>query len=247
MAPTSTSLMRQAGGVTLLVGILLLGALLAACGSTQDAASTTTTSAGRGTTTTAVSTSGASSSVSKIEALSSSLQGAETASFKAVYTVTNAGMSQTVTIEQAPPKSLFSTKSGTVIDTGTTTYFCSDTGQPSCVSTGASDPLASLTELFSPQTAITELKAVQAEAAAHASGYSISFSSGNYGGQSTTCANVTGPTAPVKYCVTKQGLLAYASSTGAILSLTSYSSSAPAADFALPAGATIMTVPARTP
>jgi hypothetical protein len=243
---TSSSLVRVPRGATVLVGVLLLGAVLAACGSSKNAASTTTTTAGTGSATTAVSTSGASSSLSKIEALSSSLQGAEKSAFRAVYTITNAGMTQTVTIEQSPPKSLFTTKGGSVIDTGTATYFCSDSGQSFCESTGTSDPLASLTELFSPQTALTELKAVQAEAAAHAAGYNISFSSGTYGGQSTTCANVTGGAGPVKYCVTKQGLLAYASSTGGSFSLTSYSSSAPASDFALPAGATIMTIPSGT-
>jgi hypothetical protein len=239
--------MRVPRRAMVLVGVLLLGTVLAACGSAKNTASTTTTTTGGGSVTTAVATSGASSTVSKIEALSSSLQGEEKATFKAVYTITNAGTIQTVTIEQSPPKSLFTTKGGSVIDTGTATYFCSDSGQSFCESTGTSDPLASLTALFSPQTALAELKAVQAEAAAHAAGYNVSFSSGTYGGQSTTCANVTGTTGAVKYCITKQGLLAYASSPGGSLALTSFSSSAPASDFALPAGATIMTIPTGTP
>jgi hypothetical protein len=130
-----------------------------------------------------------------------------------------------------------------VIDTGSATYYCTDSGPSECLSAGSSNPLASLTALFSPQTVVTELNTVQTEAAAHAAGYNVSFSSGSYAGQSTTCANVTGTGTHVRYCVTKQGVLAYASSDGGMFALTSFSSSAPASDFDLPAGASIMTIP----
>ena len=112
---------------------------------------------------------------------------------------------------------------------------------------GNSNPLAGLTQLFSPQTELAELKAIQTEAAANTSGYHISFTSETIGGVGTTCANVTGTGTPVKYCVTKQGVLAYGSSASSTLTLTSYSTSVPSSDFALPAGATIMTIPSGTP
>jgi hypothetical protein len=214
----------------MLVGLTVLGTVLAACSSSPKADTTSTTSAPSG------------GSVSgKINALSSSLQNSETATFKAVYTITTAGTTQTVTIEQAPPKSLFSVKDGSVIDTGTTTYYCSTSGTVTCLSSGSSDPLASLAALFSPKTALTQLQAAQAEAAIK--GYSITFSSGSYSGQNTTCANVSGHGTSAKYCVTKQGILAYVSSNGASFSLTSYSSSVPDSDFTLPAGATVQTLP----
>jgi hypothetical protein len=41
-------------------------------------------------------------------------------------------------------------------------------------------------------------------------------------------------------------VLAYVKSTGATFSLTSYSSSPPASDFALPAGATVETIPSAS-
>lgn len=247
MTTSSSFLGHAPRGATVLVGLLLLGAVLAACGSSNKGASATTNApSGTSATTTAAAPSG-SSSASKIEALTSSLQGAETATFKAVYTVTSAGMTQTVTVEQAPPKSAFSTKGASVIDTGTATYYCTDSGQSVCLSAGTTNPLASLTQLFSPQTALTDLRAVQAEAAASASGYTVTFSSGSYAGQSTTCANVSGKGTTEKYCVTKQGIFAYGSSATATLSLTSYSSSPPASDFAIPAGATVDTIPAGIP
>ena len=78
----------------MLVGLILLGAVLTACSSSGPKAATTTTAAASG-----------GSLSSKLDALSSSLQNAETATFKAVYKITTGGTTQTVTIEQAPPKS----------------------------------------------------------------------------------------------------------------------------------------------
>ena len=248
MTTTSSSFTRIPGRATALVGLLLLGGLLAACGSSNKAAPpTTTTPAATGSATTSGSTSGASSALSKIEALTSSVQGSEKSTFKAVYTIVNGANTETVTVEQAPPKSAFFTKGGAFIDTGTTTYYCSDSGQSVCVNGGSTNPLAALTQLFSPQTELAELKAIQAEAATDASGNHISFTSETFGGVGTTCANVTGTATPVKYCVTKQGLLAYGSSSSSTLTLTSYTTSVPTSDFALPAGATIMTLPSGTP
>jgi hypothetical protein len=124
MTTTSSSTWRVRRGVTVLLGFVLLGAALAACGSSTKAATTTTSSSPSGTTaTTNAATSSGSTSLQKIEALTSSVQGAEKATFKAVYTITNAGSTQTVTVEQSPPKSVLSTKGGSVIDTGTATYY----------------------------------------------------------------------------------------------------------------------------
>ena len=47
----------------------------------------------------------------------------------------------------------------------------------------------------------------------------------------------------MKYCVTDSGILAYAASAGSTFELTSFTSSPAASDFALPAGATVITVP----
>jgi hypothetical protein len=228
------------GGAGTLVGLFLVGALLAACGSAKPAATTPTSPSATGAVSTP--TSSGSASVKKIETLSAEVQESETATFKAVYTITSAGTTQTVTIEQSPPKSVLSVKSGSVIDTGTATYYCTTSGAVTCLSAGTSNPLSSLAALFSPETALTEFKAAQAEAATK--GFDVSFSSGSYAGQSTTCATISGTGPTVKYCVTKQGILAYVMSSGGSFSLTSYSSSPPASDFALPAGASVDTLPA---
>ena len=239
MTSTSSSTALGRGRARPLVGLLLAGALLAACGSAKPAATTPTSPSATGAVT--APTPSGNSSVKKIETLSAEVQGSESATFKAVYTITSAGTTQTVAIEQSPPKSVLSVKSGSVIDTGTATYYCTTTGAVTCLSAGTSNPLSSLAALFSPETALTELKAAQAEAATK--GFDVSFSSGSYAGQSTTCASISGTGPTVKYCVTKQGILAYVMSSGGSFSLTSYSSSPPASDFALPAGATVETLP----
>ena len=72
-----------------------------------------------------------------------------------------------ITIEQKPPKSVFSTSSGSVINDGTHTYFCTTTGgKKQCVSeSGAGvNPLASITTLFSPTTLLNEFHAAEAAA-----------------------------------------------------------------------------------
>src|SRR5580658_10263711 len=89
MSATSSSLTRPWRGATILVGVVLLGTVLAACGSSNKAATTTTTSSASSATTGATTPAG-SSSLSKIEALTSSVQSSETATFKAVYTITTA-------------------------------------------------------------------------------------------------------------------------------------------------------------
>ena len=114
MTTPSSLVTRAARRTTALVGLLLLGGLLAACGSSNKAASPPSTSpAATGSTTTSGSTSGATSALSKIEALTSTVQGSEKSTFKAVYTVVNGANTETITVEQAPPKSAFSTRGAT--------------------------------------------------------------------------------------------------------------------------------------
>jgi hypothetical protein len=235
----------------------LTGVVLAACSSSPNSAATTTsgasatTSAGGSATTASTSSSssgGGSSDASKIQSLSSTVQAGEHATFKAVYTThSTTAPSQTITIEQMPPKSVFGSTSGSVINDGTRTYFCSSSsGQEQCVSeSGAagSNPLASITAIFSPATVLSEFQAAQSAAAAHALGYGFAFSSETYAGVPTKCVNFTHSAQTVKYCVTDSGILAYASSAGNTFELTSYTSSPPASDFALPSGATVITVP----
>jgi hypothetical protein len=254
MITTSSSRARASRGAIVLVGLAFVGVVLAACSSstspTTGTTTTTTTSAANSATTNA--SGAAANALSKLQGLSSTIQAAEKKPFKAVYTITSANAAtQTVTVEQSPPKSAFGTKSGDVIDTGTASYYCTTTSTPpTCLSAGTTNPLASLVAVFSPETVLAGLREAETEADAHAAGYNVSFSSGTYAGQGATCANLSGLTgtdSTVKYCVTNGGVLAYVSATGGTFSLTSYSSSPPASDFALPAGATVETIPGGVP
>ncbi|HUY63932.1 MAG TPA: hypothetical protein VMV14_05390 [Acidimicrobiales bacterium] len=218
------------------------GLLLAGCSSTSNSASSTSTSAGTG-------ASAGVSTAAQLRSLTSTVQAAEHGTYKVVYTATSSSGTQTVTIEQSPPKSLFSTSGGSVIDTGTTTYFCSSSnGSNTCITaSGSTNPLASLLSLFSPSAAITALQQAQTEIGAHLAGYNVSFSSATYAGQDSTCVTVSSSSQSGKYCVTKSGILAYEGSQGSSFQLTSYSTTVASSDFSLPAGATVQTLPSGTP
>jgi hypothetical protein len=251
VSPAASRAPRAPLGTVCLIGVLLTGVVLSACGSSKNAGSTSatsaTTAASSATTSGGSSTGGGTSDASQLQSLSSAVQSGEHASYKAVYTSqSSTGAAQTITIEQMPPKSVFSTTSGSVIDDGTHTYFCSASGAAEqCVteSSGGANPFASITALFSPTTLLNEFHAAEGAAAAHTAGYSVAFSSGSYAGLAAKCLDYTAATQTVKYCVTDTGLLAYAQSTGGTFELTSFSSSPAAGDFSLPPGATVVTIP----
>jgi hypothetical protein len=233
-------------GRTSAAAMLTLGALaLVACSSSTKATTATvapsvTTSAG------ATAGSSASGQVGQLQALTASVQAAEHGTFKAGYTSTSStGASSTVTFEQQPPKSVFTTAGESVINDGTKTYVCSASGGSTCVAypAGAANPLAALFQVFSPATAISAMQRAQTELAARTVGYNVSFSSATYAGQASTCISGTGGASNFKYCVTKSGILAYGGANGSSFALTSYSSVVSDSDFSVPAGATIVTLP----
>jgi hypothetical protein len=178
----------------------------------------------------------------KLRALANSVEKGKDASFQAVYTVNEGGHSMAVTFAQTSSKYLFKTTGGTLIYTGTETLYCS---AGTCINAGTSlaSPVAGLRDLFSPTAAHTFFTQAEAEVAAKAAGYSVSFSSASYGGLKSECATVTGHGVSGKYCVSSGGLLTYLGSAGGSFTLSSYSGSPPSSDFAAPAGATIETVP----
>lgn len=236
-------------GVASIVAVLLAGLVVGACSSSPNSstATTSTTASAPGRTTATTSSGGSgSSTASELQSLSAEVQAGQHATFKAVYSAhPSSGAAQTITFEQKPPKTVFSATSGSVIDNGTTTYFCSATGgQSQCVSEASgANPLESITAIFSPTTLLNEFHAAQAAAAAHTAGYSVALSDSTYAGLSAKCLNYTSAAQTVKYCVTDSGILAYAQAGGGTFELTSFSSSPPDSDFSLPAGATIITIP----
>jgi hypothetical protein len=151
-----------------------------------------------------------------------------------------------VTIEQKPPKTVFKSGEGEAIGTGTATYFCSTgSAQVTCVTggTGSANPLAGITQLFSPESAVAALQTAQAQLAAKAQGYDVSFSNENFAGVGAKCVTVSASGQTGKYCVTKDGILAFAGTAAQNFQLSSYSTSVSDSDFSLPAGATVVTVP----
>jgi hypothetical protein len=253
-APPTTSPVGLLVTGLLVTGLLVIGAALSACSSgpsastrrtTTTAASTTATS---GTTIPGSSSQGSSASA-QIQSLSAAVRTGQHATFKATYSAHNAGgTAESVTVEQMPPKSVFSSGTSSVIDDGTHTYFCSPSGgSEQCVSEAVSGsgttPLASITAVFDPATLLNEFQTAEAAAIAHRAGDSLAFSDATYAGLAAKCVTFTHASTTVKYCVTNSGILADASSAGSTFELTAFSASPPAGDFALPAGATVITVP----
>ncbi len=245
--------------VAVIPTIALAGLVLAACSSGNSAGSssttTTTTSPGGTAVTTAHSggsstTSAGSTSASKLTQFESNIQSAKGGSFKLTYAETSSATSQssTLTFEQLPPKYAFIIGGATaedIVDTGTGTYACSGpAGHAYCYSfSSASDPFTALLNVITGASVDTELHGIQSSLAAKLHGVQVSFSNQTFAGQASNCVSGTYQGNSFKYCVTDSGVLAYAGGSGAksygSLSLTSYSTSPSASDFAIPAGATI--------
>lgn len=230
-----------------LTGVIAGGGLVAAgCGgSSPSASSTTTTAAGGGATTTA-----APSQANELQALQTAVQSAHGATFKATYTGSGtSSSSSTVTFEQKPPKSLFQSGDGLIINNGTTTYYCSgSSGHQNCVTmAGNANPMAGLMQLYSGSAAVGLFQQWQTQVAARAAGVNVSFTNQTFAGQSAKCVNWSYQGQSAKYCITGAGILAYAGGTGVSsggsLELTAYSTDVADADFNPPAGATVQTTP----
>jgi hypothetical protein len=246
--PSSARARRVTIGTVGLIGLLVTGGVLSACSSSTNSSTNKTTTTAASTSTTTGGSSSGSSDASQFQALSTEVQAGQHATYSATYTSHNAnGTSQTITIEQKPPKSVLSTPSGSVINDGTHTYFCSTSGgKQQCVSASSAgaNPFAALTNLFNPTTLLNEFHAAETAAGSHALGYSADFSNATYAGMSARCVRYTSSsTQSVKYCVTNSGILAYAQSAGGTFELTGFSAAPPASDFSLPAGATVITIP----
>ncbi len=181
---------------------------------------------------------------SNINALAKSLNSAKKITFEAVYKSSLSGQNETVTIAQAPPKSYFSASGGSVVDTGTKSYFCSTSdGATSCLSTGTSNPFASLETLFSPATAAAAFGEAKEGLISRTAGIKVTTSSASIAGQSSTCVTVTVHGTVGKYCITKQGILSYSGTGKNYFELKSLTKSPSNSLFDLPAGATTETLP----
>jgi hypothetical protein len=193
-------------------------------------------------------------SPANVKALANSINRAKHLTYQAQYTSVSNGQTNSVTIAQAPPKSNFSTSSGSVINTGTATYYCSSgtssvsgnsgKGSVSCVSSTGSNPLLALQDIFSSSSALNILGQASQSIVARALGIKVSSSTATFAGQPSTCVTVSVRGKSAKYCVTKQGILSYSGSPSAgYFELTSYSAKPSPTLFTLPPGATTQTLP----
>jgi hypothetical protein len=181
---------------------------------------------------------------SQLKALTNKVNQAKKLTFEAVYKSVGLGNSASVTIAQAPPKSIFSAAGGVVVDTGTKTYYCSKSGAvDECLSAGSTNPFLGIEQLFSPTAALAAFSTAQEGLVSRSLGIKLSESSASFAGQASTCVTVSVKGKSTKYCVTKQGVLAYSGSGSQYFELTKLVKSPPASLFQLPAGATTVTLP----
>jgi hypothetical protein len=196
-------------------------------------------------TTAAASASGSSVSPAKLKALTNSINHAKHLTYEATYkSVSPGGQTQTVTIAQSPPKTVFSASNGSVINTGKKTYYCSNSsGSTTCLTESGGNPFIGLEDLFSPTLALTAFSEAKQGIVARALGIRSTLSSATFAGQSSTCVSVTVRGKGEKFCVTKQGFLSYSGGSGSYFEMTKFSGSPPSSLFAIPSGATTVTLP----
>ncbi len=197
-----------------------------------------------------------------------SLNRTKNLTYEAEYTSGGSGQSSTVTIAQSPPKSAFVTSSGSVINTGNGTYYCSSgsggsgnsgnsgssgsgnsgnsgASKVTCLSTSMSNPLLGVMNAFSSQAVMDALGSIKTGIIARVLGIKVTYSSATFAGQPSNCVSISRKSSFVKYCVTKQGVLSYTgTSKSQYFKLTTYSSKPPASLFQIPSNATVNTLPA---
>ena len=232
-------------------GLAAAGLVMAACGGSSSPAASRSSS-----TTTAAANS--SSGAAQLTDLQVAVESAKRATFKARYSgasTTTGGSgagTNTVTIEQKPPKSLFSAgNGGSILNNGSTTYYCSNAGgRSACLSMSASaNPLAPLLNVYNGSTALTLFQQWRTQLAARVTGADVNFTTASFAGQHAKCVTWSYQAQSAKYCVTDSGILAYAGGTGSYgatsLQLTSYSTDVSDSDFNPPAGAIVGNAPQR--
>jgi hypothetical protein len=136
---------------------------------------------------------------------------------------------------------------GSTGNTGSSGNSGAATGKTTCVAVHGSNPLLGLEDAFSPTLALRAVAVARQGIVSRLLGTKVSSSSATFAGQPSTCVTVSVRGRSAKYCVTKQGVLAYSGTSSDYLMLTAYSSNPPAGLFTLPAGATTQNVPRGSP
>jgi hypothetical protein len=186
-----------------------------------------------------------------LSSITAKVQNEEHLTFKVSYRITGSGESaSSITFEQRPPDQRFGSAGSFILILPKKVYFCEAAAgsKPMCM-VESGNPMSGLVDLFAPAAVLEQLQRYESAAVQKLSGVTITTSSRTYAGQASTCVTVTakggsgsGGTSTGTWCVTDaQGILSYIGSSGSVVTMTSYSPSAPAGDFRPPAGATINT------
>ncbi len=218
---------RYVGSSVLALGLV---GLLAGCGSSTSSPATTSAPS-----TTAV-------KASNLAQFKNQLTTGKSLTYKATYALTSPKVNGTFVVERMPPSSnrFDITASGqqlAIIANPTATYICDLSKTPAQCVSGIPDPLASFEKLVDPAQIIPAL-----QQAAAAGTKSVTFSTRNVAGMAATCASVTSGQAGT-FCVSNQGVLVSVSASDGSITLTGYTTSVPASDFAPPAGAAVQAAP----
>lgn len=240
------------------VGAMSAGSLLAACGSAHNASSTSSSSppsSGSSSGSSSSSSSSPSASSGGLASITSKLQASANTSYDATYTVSGgANATKSIELASSPPDKvvfIITDANGTkteLISAGQLSDSCTQSGATwNCVqypqATFAS--LATALQIYRGGYWTQVLTRMQAAAAA--SGVTVTPSTMSAAGQQLACVTYTGGSvgAGGEVCVTSDGVLGYVHSatSNVTFQLSSYSTSPSPSVFGLPAGATITTVP----
>jgi hypothetical protein len=143
-----------------------------------------------------------------------------------------------ITYAQRPPSdALFSTTLGLTIENGQKAYAC-DTRTKSCTSYAAG-PLVDIGILFNGTEFVDASKAWVSAAVLVKDGVTLTFAHATHGGMASTCIMARKKGVTATWCVaTSSGVLTYFHSGSDSFVITSFSTSPPASDFAVPHGYT---------
>lgn len=189
------------------------------------------------------------SAQAQINKVVNALKAGEHSTYEATYTADYTGVSQTVTMAQKPPKTLFKMIGGSLtvgtaqfagseldVNTGKKIYSCNIDKSPATCFAETSGGSISEESVFLPAAVIFALESFEATKGSNSTG--VTSSTQRFGGQSATCVSIQSAH-PVKYCATSKGVLASVSAAGNTLALKRVSSSASSSLFKLPAGAQV--------
>ncbi|HLI55794.1 MAG TPA: hypothetical protein VKY26_02055, partial [Actinomycetota bacterium] len=208
-----------------LIAVMATAGALAGCSKSNNAGSTNTPSAGSTGSASAPSPTGT-DVASQIQALITKAESGENTNFKATYSVTVGGSNETLTFEQKGSDQLIATNGiGEFISTSSTSAFCLTSSTPICYAepaTSAGNPMAAMLAIAEPKAVLTAIQSAEGQALANSQGYTITMGSQTHGGASDTCATIAGQGHSVVYCFNSDGVVAYESTTGSTLTLTSY-------------------------